>query len=146
MKKTSEETAYRKEQKLLLGQAIKAIRTNDERGYISLRKLQDLVKIPASNLKYIEDGINAPSPEVYEALVHHLKPTEDQRKELDRLYSEIRGTPPPDVCKIVCANTELNDALRVIGEQKLTPEQIAEITALLFSYKVNTTQGAAING
>ena len=119
MKKTAEESAFLKEQKLLLGQAIKAIRTDDERGYVSLRKMEDAVGIPASNIKYIEDGVNAPSPEVYEAIVRELNPTDEECKELDRLYSLIRGTPPPDVCKIICANEGLNNALRVLDNQTL---------------------------
>lgn len=134
MKKTVEEVAIEKEQKLLLGQAIKAIRTDDERGYISLRKLESLVKVPASNLKYIEDGINAPSPEAYEAIITHLKPTEDQRRELDRLYSSIRKTPPPDVSRILCRNAGLNDALRLIADQSLTDTQLAQVKALLATF------------
>lgn len=148
MKRNAAETAFLKEQKLLLGQAIKAIRTDDERGYMSLRKLEDATGIPASNIKYIEDGVNAPSPEAYEAIVKelNLKPTDEKREELDRLYSLIRGTPPPDVCKIICANEGLNNALRVIDNQTLTKEQIAEVTALLTSFKIHTTEGAATNG
>ena len=146
MKKTAEESAFLKEQKLLLGQAIKAIRTDDERGYVSLRKMEDAVGIPASNIKYIEDGVNAPSPEAYEAIIKELNPTDEERKELDRLYSLIRGTPPPDVCKIICANEGLNNALRVLDNQTLTKEQIAEVTALLTSFKIHTTEGAATNG
>lgn len=146
MKKTSEESAFLKKQKFLLGQAIKAIRTDDERGYVSLRKMEDAVGIPASNIKYIEDGVNAPSPEAYEAIIKELNPTDEERKELDRLYSLIRGTPPPDVCKIICANDGLNNALRVLDGQTLTDEQIAEVTALLTSFKIHTKEGAATNG
>jgi hypothetical protein len=146
MKKTAEESAFLKENKLLLGQAIKAIRTDDERGYVSLRKMEDAVGIPASNIKYIEDGVNAPSPEVYEAIVRELNPTDVEQKELDRLYSLIRGTPPPDVCKIICANQGLNNALRALDSQTLTDEQIAEVTALLTSFKIHTKEGAATNG
>ena len=146
MKKNAEESAFIKQQKLLLGQAIKAIRTDDERGYVSLRKLEVAVGIPASNIKYIEDGVNAPSPEAYEAIVKELNPTDTERKELDRLYSLIRGTPPPDVCKIICANAELNYSLRVLEDQILTKEQIAEVTALLTTFKIHTTEGAATNG
>lgn len=146
MKKNAEESAFLKKQKLLLGQAIKAIRTDDERGYVSLRKMEDAVGIPASNIKYIEDGVNAPSPEVYEAIIRELNPTDAERKELDRLYSLIRGTPPPDVCKIICANAELNNSLRVLENQTLTKEQIAEVTALLTSFKIQTTEGATTNG
>ena len=146
MKKTSEESAFLKKQKFLLGQAIKAIRTDDERGYVSLRKMEDAVGIPASNIKYIEDGVNAPSPEAYEAIIKELNPTDEERKELDRLYSLIRGTPPPDVCKIICANQGLNNALRALDSQTLTDEQIAEVTALLTSFKIHTKEGAATNG
>ena len=146
MKKNAEETAFIKQQKLLLGQAIKAIRTDDERGYVSLRKLEDAVGIPASNVKYIEDGVNAPSPEAYAAIVKELNPTDTERKELDRLYSLIRGTPPPDVCKIICANEGLNNALRVLDNQTLTKEQIAEVTALLTSFKIHSKEGASTNG
>ena len=146
MKKNAEESAFIKQQKLLLGQAIKAIRTDDEHGYVSLRKLEVAVGIPASNIKYIEDGVNAPSPEAYEAIVKELNPTDTERKELDRLYSLIRGTPPPDVCKIICANAELNNSLRVLEDQILTKEQIAEVTALLTTFKIHTTEGAATNG
>ena len=148
MKKNAAETAFLKEQKLLLGQAIKAIRTDDERGYMSLRKLDDATGIPASNIKYIEDGVNAPSPEAYEAIVKelNLNPTDEKRKELDRLYSLIRGTPPPDVCKIICANQGLNNSLRVLENQTLTDAQIAAVTALLTSFKIHTTEGAATNG
>ena len=146
MKKNEEESAFSKKKKLLLGQAIKAIRTDDERGYVSLRKLEDAIRIPASNIKYIEDGVNAPSPEAYEAIVRELNPTDAERKELDQLYSLIRGTPPPDVCKIICANEGLNNALRVLDNQTLTKAQIAEITALLTSFKINTKEGAATNG
>lgn len=145
MKKNDEESAFLKMQKLLLGQAIKAIRTDDERGYVSLRKLEVAVRIPASNIKYIEDGVNAPSPEAYEAIVRELNPTDAERKELDRLYSLIRGTPPPDVCKIICTNAGLNNSLRVLGNQTLTQAQIAEVTALLTSFKINTKEGAATN-
>ena len=146
MKKTSEESAFLKKQKFLLGQAIKAIRTDDERGYVSLRKMEDAVGIPASNIKYIEDGVNAPRPEAYEAIIKELNPTDEERKELDRLYPLSRGTPPPDVCKIICANDGLNNALRVLDGQTLTDEQIAEVTALLTSFKIHTKEGAAING
>ena len=146
MKKNAEESAFIKQQKLLLGQAIKAIRTDDERGYVSLRKLEVAVGIPASNIKYIEDGVNAPSPEAYEAIVKELNPTDTELKELDRLYSLIRGSPPPDVSKIICANAELNNSLRVLEDQILTKEQIAEVTALLTTIKIHTTEGAATNG
>lgn len=146
MKKTAEEMAAIKELKVSLGQALKAIRTDVERGYIPMRRLADAIHIPASNLKYIEDGVNAPSPDVYIALLENLPVTDTEQQELDLMYSAIRGTPPPDVCRIICTNHELNDALRLIGDDVLSGEQIAEITALIASYKVPKTEGAATNG
>lgn len=146
LKKTSEEMATIKERKCLLGQMIKSIRTDDSRGYIPMRRLADAIRIPVSNLKYIEDGVNAPSPEVYNALLENLPVTNAELKELDLMYSAIRGTPPPDVCRIICTNHELNDALRLIGDTLLSREQIAEISALISSYKSTNTEGAAING
>lgn len=136
MKKTVEETAYIKEQKVLLGQAIKAIRTDDMRGYITLRKFAGVVGIPASNMKYIEDGVNAPSPEVYAAIISHLSLSADERKEMDALYSEIRGTPPPDICKIICTNRGMNEALRAISGQILTEEQLEAVKELLNSFSL----------
>ena len=146
MRHNEVEQAVLKELKQMLGKTIKAVRTDDNRGYISMRKLADAIHIPVSNLKYIEDGINAPSPEVYNAIIENLSVTDAERKEMDLLYSEIRGTPPPDVCKIVCTNFELNDALRLIGDEVLTTEQVAEITALISSYKQAKKEGAATHG
>lgn len=51
----------RKELKIELGQIIKF---NREAKGSSQRKLAKAIGLPNSNLKYIEDGINAPSPEV----------------------------------------------------------------------------------
>ena len=145
MKRNTAELSVLKGLKQALGQAIKAVRTDDNRGYISMRKLADAIRIPVSNLKYIEDGVNAPSPEVYRAIIENLPVTETELREMDLLYSEIRGTPPPDVCKIVCTNFQLNDALRLIGDDVLTTEQVAEITALIASYKPVNNEGATTN-
>lgn len=146
MRRNDAEQAALKELKIMLGQAIKAVRTDDNRGYIPMRRLADAIHIPVSNLKYIEDGVNAPSPEVYNAIIDNLPVTDAERKEMDLMYSKIRGTPPPDVCKIVCTNFELNEALRLIGDSVLTAEQIAEITELIASYRPIKTEGAAVNG
>lgn len=146
MKKNAKEMNELKELRYSLGQALKVIRTDDNRGYTSMRKLAEAVHIPVSNLKYIEDGVNAPSPEVYSQLIENLPVTEEERKELDRMYSAIRGAPPPDVCRIVCTNQALNDALRLIGDAVLTGDQVDEISKLIASYKLPKTEGAAVNG
>ena len=56
------------------------------RGKRSLRSVANAVGLPPSNLKYIEDGVNAPSPEVYAKLIDELRPSESIRKKMDRLY------------------------------------------------------------
>ena len=52
-----------------LGQLIR-----DCRGTLSQSKLAKKVGLPRSNMKYIEDGVNAPTAEVYEKLIDTLKP------------------------------------------------------------------------
>ena len=41
----------------------------DCRGTMSQRNLASLVGLPPSNMKYIEDGVNAPSPEIYAKII-----------------------------------------------------------------------------
>lgn len=78
----------------------------------SKRGLARAIDVPNSNLKYIEDGINAPSPEVYKKIILLLKPDDKDRGRMDNLYSQIRGTPPPDICEFMIENVYLYDVLR----------------------------------
>ena len=78
----------------------------------SKRGLTRAIDVPNSNLKYIEDGINAPSPEVYKKIILLLKPDDKDRGRMDNLYSQIRGTPPPDICEFMIENVYLYDVLR----------------------------------
>ena len=96
-------------------------------------------------MKYIEDGVNAPSPRVYDAIIHCLNPNDAQRNDLDRLYSAIRETPPPDVCRIICANEGMNEALRVLREEQLDAEQLALLKKLLSSFCENTDETASVH-
>lgn len=43
------------------------------RGKLSQRKLAQAVGLPPSNMKYIEDGVNAPSHDVYAKVIEELK-------------------------------------------------------------------------
>lgn len=146
MEKSPEENAQINAAKVELGKLIKDLHDSPEGKTLSLRKVAQAVGIKAPNLMYIENGVNAPSPVVYDAIINFFKPGNDYRKKMDDQYSIIRGTPPPDVCKIICANAELNNSLRVLEDQTLTKEQVAEVTALLTSFKIHTTEGAATNG
>ena len=128
------ETTVERDMKRELGQKIREIRTLKDSGGISQRKLASAVQIPPSNMKYIEDGVNAPSPRVYEAIVQYLRPEAAQLEHLDRLYSSVRETPPPDVCRIVCGNEGMYDALRVLQDKRLEQSQIARLKELLHSF------------
>ena len=119
-------------QKKELGKLIKECRDKK-----SLRSVADAVGIPPSNLKYIEDGVNAPSPETYANLISELSPQAPMRKKMDRAYMSIRSAPPPDVCKVVTTNEGLNDSLRIIEGHTLTPQQFQELNTLLRSFSEN---------
>jgi transcriptional regulator with XRE-family HTH domain len=140
MKKSATESAEIIKAKQQLGKKIKNLRES-QKETISLRKLAGLVNLPPSNMKYIEDGVNAPTAEVYDAIIRNLKPKDKLHAEMDSLYTIIRGTPPPDVCDIVRKNTGMNDALRIVKDQELSAQQIASLKALLTSFKTETVRG-----
>ena len=123
-----------------LGKKIKRLRESKNNA-ISMRKLAVFVGLPPSNLKDIEDGVNAPTSEVYDAIIQKLNPGDKLRSEMDALYTIIRGTPPPDVCDIVCKNNGMNDALRIVKNQKLSDQQMASLRDLLASFKAETVRG-----
>lgn len=100
---------------------------------MSQRKLAQLCvsgsnhSLPNSNLKYIEDGVNAPSPQTYNLISQHLALSPEKQYELDRLYSEVRQIPPPDICKIILNNQEINKYLRLLVNQNLTSDDFTKI-------------------
>lgn len=140
MKKSVTESAEIIKAKKQLGKKIKQLRES-KKDSISQRKLASLVGLPPSNMKYIEDGVNAPTAEVYDAIIQNLKPGDKLQADMDRLYTIIRGTPPPDVCDIVRKNNGMNDALRIVKDQELSTQQIASLKALLTSFKTETVRG-----
>ena len=81
----------------------------DCRGTLSQSQLAQRVGLPRSNMKYIEDGVNAPTAEVYEKLIKELKPDLQTRRRMDRLYMAIRKVPPPDICRTITQNKDLVD-------------------------------------
>lgn len=90
----------------------------------SQRELARRINLSNSNLKYIEDGVNAPSPNVYSKLINELVPSLSEREEMDRLYSKIRGTPPPDICEYLIENSQLYSIIR--SEKNLSETLIKE--------------------
>lgn len=144
MKQKPAEANEIKEAKVILGQLIKNRRNEKD---LSLRSLARKVKIPVSNMKYIEDGVNAPGPEKYEALLDALSISAKNRSKYDSVYSVIRGTPPPDICKIICNNSGLNQVLRYIdNNRKLTKNQLSQIESLILSFHSDDVKGEKENG
>lgn len=115
------------------------------RGKLSQRKLAQAVGLPPSNMKYIEDGVNAPSHDVYSKIIEELKPPPKQRAVMDKLYATIRKTPPPDVCETINSNLELFDVFRLINSKKLTKEQITRAKELFQTF-ADENKGEKENG
>ena len=124
------ENEDKKQLKVELG---KLIKSNREAKDYSQRGLAKVIDLPNSNLKYIEDGINAPSPEVYKNIILQLNPNDKDRDKMDYLYSQIRGTPPPDICEFMIENDEVFNAIRK-NKYKLTRTQTGQINKLLESF------------
>ncbi len=118
------------EKKQVLGKLIAQCRSN-----YSQRQLAKLIDIPPSNLTYIENGVNAPSPEVYLKIIQTLNPKPKQRQKMDALYMEIRKLPPPDVCNVLLENTDMVDKLRILSGLPLTQEQLRKVEELFNSFK-----------
>ena len=109
----------------------------DCRGTLSQSQLAKRVSLPRSNMKYIEDGVNAPTAEVYDKLIKELKPDLQTRQPMDRLYIAIRKVPPPDICRTITQNKDLVDAMRKLDGCNLTPDQIKSVTTLFASFQEN---------
>ena len=107
----------------------------DLRGKMSQRELAKQIGLPNSNLKYIEDGVNAPTHEVYESIIKTLSPSPEKRKEMDELFSSIRKTPPPDVCNIIIETEGMNDVIRLIDGISLDKKQLGQVKTLFMSFK-----------
>lgn len=116
------------------------------RGEMSQRALAKSVGLPPSNMKYIEDGINAPTAETYIAIIQNINPDKKTHDEMDRLYSVIRGAPPPDVCNIVLNQKGMNDTLRIIEGQELSVQQMEDLQKLLTSFITEPARGESQNG
>lgn len=109
----------------------------DCRGTLSQSQLAKRVDLPRSNMKYIEDGVNAPTAEVYDKLIKELKPDIQTRCHMDGLYMAIRKVPPPDVCRTITQNKGLVDAMRKLEGYNLTSDQIESVATLFASFQEN---------
>lgn len=113
---------------------------------ISQRKLAAAVGLSPSNMKYIEDGINSPTADVYSRIISVLKPPKKKRTELDQAYMIIRNTPPPDVCDRVKKDPHLMNVIRAMDDTLLTEAQAQQIMALLGSFTSENSKGEHCNG
>lgn len=125
-----------------LGTLIAKCRGSD----ISQRKLAAEVGLSPSNMKYIEDGINSPTADVYSRIIAVLKPSKKKRTELDQAYMIIRNTPPPDVCDRVKKDPHLMNVIRAMDDALLTESQAQQIMALLSSFTSEKNKGEQSNG
>ncbi len=105
------------------------------RGEMSQRELARKIDLPNSNLKYIEDGVNAPTHEVYANIIKILKPKPKDHEKMDDLFSLIRKTPPPDVCNIIIENKGMAEVVRIIEGMILNDEQFEKVKRLFTSFK-----------
>lgn len=128
-KKETKDVAVEKAKKKL-GEEIAKCRGENK----SQRKLAEAIGLPPSNMKYIEDGVNAPTPDVYSKLIIELKPPPKQRETMDKLYTAIRKIPPPDVCDVINNNQELFEAFRLLDGKKLSKKQISQAKALFQAF------------
>ena len=103
------------------------------RGEMSLRQLALQVGIAPSNMKYIEDGVNAPTAEVYGKLIAILKPSAEERQAMDVLYMSLRATPPPDICEWILNNPEVIASIRRIRGRNLMAHQMELVDTLFDS-------------
>ena len=134
MKKTVSNSKDIEQAKKRLGKKIKMLRES-KKDNISQNALAKEIGLPRSNMKYIEDGVNAPTATVYDAIISYLNPNDKMREEMDNLFTTIRGTPPPDICKIVCDNKALYSALRELKDIELSEEQTQIIINTLKSVR-----------
>lgn len=112
---------------------------------LTMRKLAEAIELSPSNMKYIEDGVNAPSHKVYAKIIKVLNPSPEKHVLMDELYTKIRKTPPPDVCNSIIKNQDLFDVLRLISGQILTAEQISQAEALFKTF-TDENKGEIENG
>lgn len=113
---------------------------------MSQRQLAATVGLSPSNMKYIEDGINCPTADVYSKIVSTLNPTSKKRAEMDRAYMIIRNTPPPDVCDRVRKDPLLMNAIRAMDGAPLTESQALQVTTLFASFALENNKGEQHNG
>jgi len=125
-----------------LGKLIASCRRNT----MSQRKLAAAVGLSPSNMKYIEDGVNAPSPEIYSKLIETLRPTPIQQEKMDQAYMIIRHAPPPDVSECIINDPRLLKLIRSMNTTPLTELQIRAFESLLDSFASTTTKGENNNG
>ena len=97
-------------------------------GKMNQSNLASAAGIPRSNMKYIEDGRNAPTAIVYKRIINALLPDAETKQKMDRLYMQIRKTPPPDICEIFSSNPEWIEVFRSLKESNISAEQIMQMT------------------
>lgn len=107
------------------------------RGNLNQAQLAKKIGLPRSNMKYIEDGINTPTADVYEKLIKELKPSPGIQRRMDNLYMAIRKVPPPDISRIIADNKDLVVIIRKLKGCRLTTDQMDSISDLFTTIAYN---------
>lgn len=119
------------EAKNALGKLISKLRSEKK---LSLRKLALAVGLSPSNMTYIEKGTNAPTAVVYDKILKELKPKNEEKMEMDKLFCKVRKIPTPEVCQVILNNYELGERIKTIGNTVLTSEQLNLVEELFNSF------------
>lgn len=104
---------------------------------MSQSQLAKRVGLARSNMKYIEDGVNAPTADIYKRIIEELLPSPKRKAEMDRLFTKIRRVPPPDVCDVLLNNIQLMNSIQSLYGIQITDDQSKKISALIESFKEN---------
>lgn len=118
-------------EKRILGELISKLRSEKN---LSLRKFSEAIGLSPSNMAYIENGVNAPTAEIYQKIINVLAPNKEIQKKLDKLYTIVRKVPPPDVCDILIKNPIIGEKLKLLKDYQLTNEQLKEMEKLIKSF------------
>lgn len=118
---------YKEADKKKFGKAIKKAREALPKGSNSQRYIAEQVGIPNSTLKSFEDGNCVPTPKIYMKLIEELKPNDKSLCSIEKHYCDLKGTPPPDVCKSIMNNAQWSFIIRSVENKELSKEQLENL-------------------
>jgi len=115
--------SVRTSDKKQLGCQLRLLR-EQQKPYISQRKLAQAIDITNASLSDIENGVNFPSEEVFLRLLDVLRPDEDTREDLLNLYAEAKQTVPPDITAFLRTQRNLYAVLRSMMGKEISDDTV----------------------